>query len=238
MSCHQEIQNRIEQIQIEIEKHAAIFGHRPEDVTLVAVTKTVEEERIREAISCGIRNVGENRVQEAREKFPALNPDFSLHIIGQLQANKVKYVLEFARMIQSLDRISLAREIDMRAKAAGLRMPVLVQVNIAREPQKAGIHEEELLPFLREAARLQGLSIEGMMAIMPLTGDQESLRPLFKRMRAWFDRLRDEAIEGVDMRVLSMGMSGDYIAAAEEGATMVRLGSAIFGARVAPVSAT
>ena len=117
-------------------------------------------------------------------------------------------------------------------------MPVLVQVNIAREPQKAGVYEEDLVSFLRETARLKGLSIEGLMAIMPLTGDLESLRPLFRRMRAWFDRLRDEAIEGVDMRVLSMGMSGDYTVAAEEGATMVRLGSAIFGARVAPVSAT
>jgi pyridoxal phosphate enzyme (YggS family) len=208
------------------------------DVTICAVTKTLGIETINQAFDEGVRIIGENRVQEAREKFPALNPEFSLHIIGQLQANKVKYVLEFARMIQSLDRVSLAREIDMRAQAAGIRMPVLVQVNIAREPQKAGVHEEELLPFLREAARLKGLSIEGLMAIMPLTGDQEALRPLFRKMRAWFDRLRDEAIEGVDMRVLSMGMSGDFTTAAEEGATMVRLGSAIFGARVAPVSAT
>jgi pyridoxal phosphate enzyme (YggS family) len=207
-------------------------------VDICAVTKTQDAQTINMAYDEGVRIIGENRVQEAREKFPALNPDFSLHIIGQLQANKVKYVLEFARMIQSLDRVSLAREIDVRAKAAGLRMPVLVQVNIAREPQKAGVHEEELLPFLREAARLQGLSIEGLMAIMPMTGDQEALRPLFRRMRAWFDRLRDEAIEGVDMRILSMGMSGDYMTAAEEGATMVRLGSAIFGARVAPGSAT
>ena len=208
------------------------------DVTICAVTKTIDAETINQAFDEGVRVIGENRVQEAREKFPALNPDFSLHIIGQLQANKVKYVLEFARMIQSLDRITLAQEIDVRARAKGIRMPVLVQVNIAKEPQKAGIHEEELLPFLREAARLQGLSIEGLMTIMPLTGDQESLRPLFRRMRVWFDRLRDEAIEGVDMRVLSMGMSGDFTTAAEEGATMVRLGSAIFGARVAPVSST
>ena len=208
------------------------------EVTICAVTKTLDAATINQVYGEGIRVIGENRVQEAREKFPALNPDFSLHIIGQLQANKVKYLMSMARMIQSLDRITLAREIDVRARAAGLRMPVLVQVNIAREPQKAGVLEEELLPFLREAARLSGLSIEGLMAIMPLTGDQEALRPLFRRMRAWFDRLRGEAIDGVGMRILSMGMSADYTTAAEEGATMVRLGSAIFGARVAPISAT
>jgi uncharacterized pyridoxal phosphate-containing UPF0001 family protein len=115
-------------------------------------------------------------------------------------------------------------------------MPVLVQVNIAAESQKAGIPEAELVPFLREIARLPGLSVEGLMAIMPLTPDQEALRPLFRRMRTWFDRLREEAVENVNMRVLSMGMSGDYTTAAEEGATMVRLGSAIFGARPAPAS--
>jgi pyridoxal phosphate enzyme (YggS family) len=186
----------------------------------------------------GVRIIGENRVQEAREKFPALNPDFSLHIIGQLQTNKVKYLLGMAKMIQSLDRIDLAREIDLRAQAAGIRMPVLVQVNIAQEPQKAGVSEEDLESFLRETARLDGLSIEGLMAIMPLTNDQEALRPFFRRMRVWYDRLRDEAIRGVDMHMLSMGMSGDFTTAAEEGATMVRLGSAIFGARVVPVSST
>jgi len=207
-------------------------------VAICAVTKTQDAQTINMAYDEGVRIIGENRVQEAREKFPALNPDFSLHIIGQLQTNKVKYLLGMAKMIQSLDRIELAREIDLRAQAAGIRMPVLVQVNIAREPQKAGVSEEDLESFLRETARLDGLSIEGLMAIMPLTNDQEALRPFFRRMRVWYDRLRGEAIRGVDMRVLSMGMSGDFTTAAEEGATMVRLGSAIFGARVAPVPST
>ena len=207
-------------------------------VEICAVTKTLDADTINMAFDEGVRIIGENRVQEAREKAPALNPEFSLHIIGQLQTNKVKYLMGFARMIQSMDRLPLAREIDLRAGAAGLRMPVLVQVNIAREPQKAGVREEELVPFLREAARLPGLSIEGLMTIMPLTDDQEALRPFFRRMRFLFDRIRNEAMEGVKMRVLSMGMSGDYLTAAEEGATMVRLGSAIFGARTAPFSST
>ncbi len=207
-------------------------------VAICAVTKTQDAHTINMAYDEGVRIIGENRVQEAREKFPALNPDFSLHIIGQLQTNKVKYLLGMAKMIQSLDRIELAREIDLRSQAAGIRMPVLVQVNIAREPQKAGVFEEDLESFLREVARLDGLSVEGLMAIMPLTNDQEALRPFFRRMRVWYDRLRVEAIQGVDMHVLSMGMSGDFTTAAEEGATMVRLGSAIFGARVALVSST
>jgi pyridoxal phosphate enzyme (YggS family) len=206
------------------------------EVTICAVTKTRDAETINMAYDEGVRIIGENRVQEAREKFPALNPDFCLHIIGQLQTNKVKYLVGMARMVQSLDRMPLAREIDLRAGRAGVRMPVLVQVNIAAESQKAGIPEAELVPFLREIARLPGLSVEGLMAIMPLTPDQEALRPLFRRMRTWFDRLREEAVENVNMRVLSMGMSGDYTTAAEEGATMVRLGSAIFGARPAPAS--
>ncbi len=205
------------------------------EVTICAVTKTIGAGIVNMTYDEGVRIIGENRVQEAREKFSALNPDFSLHIIGQLQTNKVKYLIGMAKMVQSLDRMELAQEIDRRAQAAGIRMPVLVQVNIAREPQKAGIHEEAVPAFLREAARLRGLSIEGLMAIMPLTANPEEIRPLFRGMRVLFDRLRDEAIDGTDMRVLSMGMSGDYIIAAEEGATMVRLGSAIFGARSASV---
>ncbi len=207
-------------------------------VEICAVTKTQDAETINMAYAEGVRIIGENRVQEAREKFPALNPDFSLHIIGQLQTNKVKYLMGMAQMVQSLDRMALAEEISLRGQAAGMHMPVLAQVNIAREPQKAGIFEEDLKTFLKDAAHLEGLSIQGLMAIMPLSDDQEALRPFFRKMRVWFDRLREEAIEGVDMRVLSMGMSGDYTTAAEEGATMVRLGSAIFGARVAPVSST
>jgi pyridoxal phosphate enzyme (YggS family) len=206
-------------------------GARLGEVELCAVTKTVDADTINLIYDEGVRIIGENRVQEAREKFPSLNPDFCLHIIGQLQTNKVKYLMGMAKMIQSLDRSELALEIDRRAQAAGIKMPVLVQVNIAREPQKAGIPEEEIESFVRSIAKLPGLKVEGLMAIMPLTDDQEALRPYFRRMRAWFDRLREEAAEGAEMRVLSMGMSGDYVTAAEEGATMVRLGSAIFGAR-------
>ena len=135
-------------------------------------------------------------------------------------------------MIQSLDRRELLCEIDRRAQALGTPMPVLVQVNIAREAQKAGVLEEDLESFVREAASRQGVRVEGLMAIMPLVSDPEEVRPYFRRMRAWFDRLREQAIPGAQMRTLSMGMSADCIVAAEEGATMVRPGRALFGARI------
>ena len=136
-------------------------------------------------------------------------------------------------MIQSLDRDALAEEISRRAQAAGKVMPVLVQVNIAREAQKAGVDEDDLIPFLRRCAELPGLSVQGLMAIMPIADDPEDVRPLFRRMRQWFDRLRDMDLPGVEMKTLSMGMSDDCVVAAEEGATMVRLGRALFGARPA-----
>lgn len=200
-------------------------------VKICAVTKTMDADTANLAYEAGIDLIGENRVQELMEKLPALNPNYEIHLIGQLQTNKVKYLMGHADMIQSLDRDSLAQEIHRQAVKAGLVMPVLVQVNIAREPQKGGIDEEELLPFLRRTAELNGLRVKGLMAIMPQADDPESVRPYFKRMRDLFERLRDQAIPGIEMTELSMGMSHDCLVAAQEGATMVRLGSALFGKR-------
>ena len=198
---------------------------------ICAVTKTQSADTINIAWDGGIRTIGENRVQELMDKYDALNPDYRVHIIGSLQTNKVKYIIDRADLIQSLDRDSLAEEISRRAAAKGKRMQALVQVNIARESQKGGIDEEELEAFIRRCSPLPGLKICGLMAIMPITDDPEELRPYFRRMRGWFDRLRDANIENTAMDVLSMGMSGDCIVAAQEGATMVRLGRALFGAR-------
>ena len=201
------------------------------DCEICGVSKTVEPETINMAWDAGIRTLGENRVQELLGKLDRLNPNFDIHLIGRLQTNKVKSVVQHVKMIQSLDREALALEISRRAQEAGLVMPALVQVNIARETQKAGVMEEELLPFIRNLARLPGVKVEGLMAIMPIAGEPESVRPYFRRMREWFERLRDMELPGVDMHILSMGMSDDCIVAAEEGATMVRLGRALFGAR-------
>ena len=200
---------------------------------ICGVSKTVDPDTINMAWEGGIRILGENRVQELAGKQDRLNPGFEIHLIGRLQTNKVKPAVERVAMIQSLDREALALEISHRAEQAGKVMPVLMQVNIGREPQKAGVDEEALVPFLRQCAGLPGLHVQGLMAIMPVADDPEDVRPLFRRMREWFDRLRDMDIPGVQMRTLSMGMSDDCLVAAEEGATMVRLGRALFGARPA-----
>ena len=198
---------------------------------ICGVSKTVDPETINMAWDGGIRTLGENRVQELVGKLDRLNPAFEIHLIGQLQTNKVKTAIDKVAMIQSLDREALALEISRRAVAAGRVMPVLVQVNIAREPQKAGIDEELLLPFLQQCAQLPGLRVEGLMAIMPIADDPEDVRPYFRRVREWFDRLKDMDIPNVSMNTLSMGMSDDCLVACEEGATMVRLGRALFGER-------
>ncbi len=203
--------------------------------TICGVSKTIDPDTINMAWDGGIRILGENRVQELAGKQDKLNPGFEIHLIGRLQTNKVKQAVERVAMIQSVDREPLAAEISRRAEAAGKVMPVLVQVNIAREPQKAGVDEDALLPLLRRCAELPGLSVQGLMAIMPIADDPEDVRPLFRQMRRWFDRLREMDLPGVDMNTLSMGMSDDCVVAAEEGATMVRLGRALFGARPAKI---
>lgn len=200
---------------------------------ICAVTKTVDVETINRAAKAGIRVIGENRVQELQSKIDRLDPSFEIHLIGSLQTNKVRPIVGRVAMVQSLDRDALAQELSRRASAAGVVMPALVQVNIAREPQKGGVDEDSLENFIRRCAALPGIRIDGLMAIMPLADDPEAVRPYFRRMRAWFDRLRDAGIPGVEMNTLSMGMSGDCIVAAEEGATMVRLGRALFGVRPA-----
>ena len=200
-------------------------------VRICAVTKTVDAERVNHALACGVDLIGENRVQELRDKAPLLTHPCQKHIIGQLQINKVKYLIGLADMIQSVDRMNLAEEISCQAIKKGVVMPVLVQVGIAKEPQKGGIYEEELVDFLARASDLPGLSIKGLMAIMPKANDPETVRPYFRRMREWFDRLRDHPVGNARMDILSMGMSHDCLVAAEEGATMVRIGSALFGER-------
>ena len=217
----------IRQWQQRIGEAAAKWG----GAEICGVSKTVDPETINLAWEGGIRTLGENRVQELLGKIDRLNPDFDIHLIGRLQTNKVKAIIDRVAMIQSLDREALALEISRRAVAAGVEMPVLVQVNIAREEQKAGVDEATLVPFLKQCAALPGLKVQGLMAIMPIAGDPEDVRPYFRRMREWFERLRDMDLPGVEMRTLSMGMSDDCIVAAQEGATMVRLGRALFGDR-------
>ena len=204
------------------------WGKAPE---IIAVSKTVDPHRVNEVRHAGISRHGENRVQEIMAKLPYLDASFQIDLIGRLQNNKVKYIIDKVGMIQSLDRDTLAMEIDRRAQQHDLRMPVLIQVNIGNEPQKGGIAAEDMLAFARKAAALPGLEVRGLMAVMPDIDEEEALRPYFIRMRTLFDMLKQEAIANTRIEELSMGMSGDYLLAAQEGATHVRIGSAIFGSR-------
>lgn len=225
-----EIIARVEAIRRELEQAAVDrWGRAPE---IIAVSKTVEASRVNLLKNAGIARLGENRVQEIMEKLPYLDASFQIDLIGRLQNNKVKYIIDKVGMIQSLDRMPLAQEIDRRAQQHGLCMPVLVQVNIGNEPQKGGVPVEETLSFVKQAAALPGLQIRGLMAVMPDLDDDDQLRPYFARMRSLFDALREESIAGTRIEELSMGMSGDYLLAAQEGATHVRIGSAIFGSRM------
>ncbi len=198
---------------------------------IIAVTKTHPAEEILPLAGLGMREIGENRVQEIVEKWPDIGEKFQIHLIGRLQTNKVKYIIDKVCMIQSVDRLPLAQEIDRQAQKHGVTVPVLVQVSPAGEEQKGGMPPEEVRPFLETLRHMQGLSVRGLMAVMPNTPDQVYLSGLFADMRTLFERLRDEAPQGVTMEELSMGMSGDYLLAARHGATMVRIGSALMGAR-------
>ena len=198
---------------------------------IIAVTKTHPVEEILPLADLPLTEIGENRVQEIVEKWPDLQEKFQFHCIGRLQTNKVKYIIDKVCLIQSLDRMNLAVEIDRQAQKAGRVMPVLVQVSPAGEEQKGGMPPEMVRPFLQEVRHMPGLRVEGLMAVMPNTQEQEYLSGLFSGMRQLFEELKSEAISGVEMRELSMGMSGDYLLAARYGATMVRLGSALMGPR-------
>ena len=195
---------------------------------LIAVTKTVAPDVINLLKPLNILDIGENRAQVAVPKLPQIHPDFRLHWIGRLQTNKVKYIIDSVCMLHTLDRLALAQEVQRRAAECGRVIPALVQVNISGEEQKGGMPPEEVLPFLRQMRDFSNINIEGLMSIMPAMATEEELTQLFRGMRRLFEQLRQEAVDGVEMRELSMGMSGDYAIAAREGATMVRIGTALY----------
>ncbi|TYL08891.1 Pyridoxal phosphate homeostasis protein [Moorella thermoacetica] len=205
-------------------------GRRPEDITLVAVTKTVPVERIREAVACGLKDLGENRVQELLSKQPYVE-GVNWHLIGHLQRNKVRQVWDRVCLIHSVDSLELAREINKRATAAGRRVDILLEVNIAGEESKFGLVPDAVIPLVREIAGWPGLHICGLMTVAPLVADPEEVRPVFLRLAALRREVEALRLPGVDMAYLSMGMTNDFEVAIEAGANMVRIGSAIFGSR-------
>lgn len=208
-------------------------GRNPGQVTLIAVTKTVPPERVQEAVACGVRHLGENRVQEARDKRPLVAGDAVWHLIGHLQTNKVRQAVQLFDWVHSLDRAELAEELHRRAVTAERRLPVLIQVNVAGEASKSGIAPKDLIDLVHLAARLDGLQVNGLMTIAPLVADPEEVRPVFRRLAQMAAEVDSLGLDGVRMEHLSMGMSHDFEVAIEEGATMVRIGTALFGERTA-----
>ena len=222
------IRENVDRIRREL---AEASGGRYPVPRLMAVTKTRPPEEILLLKDLGITEIGENRVQELKAKLPELGGAFRVHLIGRLQRNKVRQIIGDVCMIQSVDSEALAEEISRRAADAGRRMDVLVEISPAGELQKGGIPAAETEIFLRRIAPLEGIRVKGLMAVMPLTEDEEYLDGLFAGMRQLFERMRETAVPGTEIEELSMGMSGDYRLAARHGATVVRVGSAIFGPR-------
>ena len=206
-------------------------GRDPSSVRLVVVTKTVGHDRISEAVSAGAAVLGENRVQEAKEKIEALGKIASWHLIGHLQTNKAKYAVKLFELIHSVDNIELAAEIDKQAAKIGKVQDILVEVNIAGETAKAGVVITGAPGLVREAAKLRNISVKGLMTMPPYSENPEDSRPYFKKLRELAEVIAKENIPNVSMQELSMGMSGDFEVAVEEGATLVRVGTAIFGSR-------
>jgi len=203
----------------------------PDEILLVAVSKTVEVDRIREAIEAGVTALGENRVQEAKEKIKILGRPVPWHLVGPLQTNKVKDALALFDLIHSVDRPSLVQELDRRARATGKRARVLVEVNLAHEPTKSGVAPDEFKSLMELLADCEGVEVLGLMAIPPAEADPEASRPWFRRLRDLRESAESWGLPGIKLHELSIGMSHDFEVAIEEGATMVRIGTAIFGPR-------
>ncbi|MDN5765881.1 MAG: YggS family pyridoxal phosphate-dependent enzyme [Humibacillus sp.] len=212
-------------------------GRRSEEVRLLPVSKTVPEERIRLAVQAGCREFGENKVQEARRKHDHLaDLDLRWSVIGHLQTNKAKDVAAFAAEFQALDRLRVAQVLDRRLQAIGRGLNVYVQVNTSGEDSKYGLPPEEALAFLRELPQFTALRVQGLMTLAVFTDDTDRVRDCFTKLRELRDRAREHDPDLIGAGGLSMGMSGDYETAVEQGSTVVRVGQAIFGARALPDS--
>ena len=219
------LSDNVKKIRDTLKEESAPFGRAPK---LIAVTKTATVEQILPLKALGVTDIAENRVQVLREKLPALEGKFSLHLIGQLQTNKVKYIIKDVCLIHSVDREALATEIDRQADKNGLVMPVLLQVNVSGETQKAGVAPEDLPALLKICEALPNISVRGLMTILPLDAPRERLYQWFVETRELLSSLRDTAARPENLTELSMGMTNDYDLAARAGATMVRVGHALF----------
>lgn len=225
------VAENLKQVMDRIAFAARHAGREPSSVRLVVVTKTVDTDRIRAAVNGGALILGENRVQEAKEKIEKLGSIAAWHLIGRLQTNKAKYAVKLFDLIHSVDSLELAKELDKQAGKTDKVQDVLIEVSIAGEAAKAGVAINEAAGLVREAAKFEHIRIKGLMTIPPFSDDPEMSRSCFRKLRELRDTLEQERIPNVSMEELSMGMSGDFEVAISEGATLVRVGSAIFGER-------
>ena len=225
------VEKNISEVKKRISEAAKAAGRNENEVTLIAVSKTKPVEMIKEAYDTGIRDFGENKVQEIMEKYPLLPSDIRWHLIGHLQTNKVKYIIDKVCMIHSVDSLKLAEEISRQAVKHNVTVDILIEVNVAAEESKFGVRPEDAIDLCRDISALPGIRIRGLMTVAPFTSDPEENRPVFCALRQLFVDIDGKNIDNVCMDCLSMGMSGDYTVAIEEGATFVRVGTSIFGQR-------
>lgn len=226
------IKENIDDIVKRIEVTCKKAGRNPNDITLIAVSKTVESPKVREALEAGIDNLGENRVQELIKKYEDLkDTDIKWHMIGHLQKNKVKYIIDKTVLIHSVDSLSLAEEIDKRAKNKGLVANVLIELNIGEEESKFGIKEENIYDFIKSLENFENIRVLGLMTVAPFCENPEDVRWVFKKMKDIYDKISTMNLKNAEMKYLSMGMTNDFEVAIEEGSNMIRIGTAIFGAR-------
>jgi pyridoxal phosphate enzyme (YggS family) len=225
------VTENVERLRARIEKACMRASRTIDDITVVGVTKTVEPVRIQQAVEAGITTLGENRVQEAATKIGEVRGDITWHMVGHLQRNKVKKAVTMFDMIQSVDSLSLAEEIDRRSRQAGKVMDVLVEVHTASEETKCGVALENAIDLVARISQFNNIAVKGLMTIGTFTDDQGLVRHCFRTLRELGEQVRASGIPRAEIKYLSMGMTSDYELAIEEGSNMVRIGTAIFGAR-------
>lgn len=225
------IAENLKNVEQKIQEACKRSGRDREEVTLIAVSKTKPAEKLLEAYNCGTRVFGENKVQELTEKYEELPKDIHWHMIGHLQRNKVKYIIDKAELIHSVDSLRLAEMIDKEAEKKGITAHILLEVNMAGEETKFGLKPEDVPEIVRDVSKFQNIQVDGLMTIAPFVADPEENRIHFANLRKLSVDIRKENVNNVNMSILSMGMTNDYEVAIEEGATMVRVGTGIFGER-------
>jgi PLP dependent protein len=225
------LKENLDGIRSRIDEACTSCGRDPGSVTLIGVTKTYESDVINASIDLGITDIAENKVQEITRKYDDVKKGVKWHLIGHLQSNKVKYIIDKVDLIHSVDSLKLAEEISKRAKSIGRVMDILIQVNVVQEESKFGVDVEHVVPLVRELSNLSGIRVVGLMNIAPFYENPEEVRPIFSKMKQIFDGLKKMDYDNIEMKYLSMGMSNDFKVAIEEGANLIRVGTAIYGKR-------